>query len=128
MISHRLQIFAVAASVIFLGVLIWLLRKNRLSLKYSLLWLFSGAVMLVLSIFPGLLDTFSRLIGVYSSVNALFAVIIFCGMILMISMTSIMSKQKAEIVRLVQEMSLMENRIRELEKGGKRDGRPEKAE
>jgi len=128
MISHRLQIFAVAASVIFLGVLIWLLRKNRLSLKYSLLWLFSGAVMLVLSIFPGLLDTFSRLIGVYSSVNALFAVIIFCGMILMISMTSIMSKQKAEIVRMVQEMSLMENRIRELEKGGKRDGRPEKAE
>ena len=115
MISSRLQLVAILGSVAFLAVLIVLLRKNRLALKYSLLWLFSGLVMLLLSVFPGLLDAFSRLIGVYSSVNALFAVLLFCGLILMISITSIVSKQKAEIVRLTQEIGLLENRIRRLE-------------
>lgn len=117
MISHRLQIFAILAVLAFLAVLIILLRKNRLSLKYSLLWLFSGIVLLVLSLFPGLLDSFSRLIGVYSSVNALFAVLIGCIILLMISFTAIVSKEKKEIVRLVQEMALLENRLRELEGG-----------
>ena len=121
MISHRLQIFAVLAVLAFLAVLIILLRKNRLSLKYSLLWLFSGIVLLILSLFPGLLDSFSRLIGVYSSVNALFAVLIGCIILLMISFTAIVSKEKKEIVRLVQEMSLLENRLRELEEKAEED-------
>jgi len=121
MISHRLQIFAILAVLAFLAVLIILLRKNRLSLKYSLLWLFSGIVLLILSLFPGLLDSFSRLIGVYSSVNALFAVLIGCIILLMISFTAIVSKEKKEIVRLVQEMSLLENRLRELEEKAEED-------
>ena len=121
MISSRMQIVAVMASVAFLAVLIALLRKNRLSLKYSLLWLFSGFVMLLLSLFPGLLDSFARLIGIYSSVNALFAVLLFCALMLLISITSIVSRQKAEIVRLAQEVSLLENRIRLLEAGEARE-------
>ena len=124
MISQRLQIFAILAVLLFLAVLILLLRKNRLSLKYTLLWLFSGVILLVLSVFPQLLDAFARLIGVYSSVNALFAVMLCCGLLLMISFTAIVSKEKEEIVRLVQELSLLENRLRELE--GRSNG-PEEA-
>ena len=116
-----LSVPAVSPSVAFLAVLIALLRKNRLSLKYSLLWLFSGFVMLLLSLFPGLLDSFARLIGIYSSVNALFAVLLFCALILLISITSIVSRQKTEIVRLAQEVSLLENRIRHLEAGEARE-------
>ena len=125
MISPRLQLVAITGSIVFLAMLVILLRKNRLALKYSLLWLFSGFVMLLLSVFPGLLDAFSRMIGVYSSVNALFAMILFCGLILMISITSIVSKQKGEIVRLTQEVSLLENRIRKLENRGPEDRGPE---
>ena len=116
MISLRMQVFSIVAVVLFLVSLVALLRKNRLELKYSLLWLFSGLVMLLLAFFPGLLDRFAQFIGVYSSVNALFAVLIFCGVLVMISLTSIVSKEKREIVRLTQEVGMMENRLRELEK------------
>ncbi len=47
--------------------------------------------------------------------NALFAVILFCGMMLMISFTVIVSREKQEIVKMVQRIALLENRIRELE-------------
>ena len=116
MMSLRMQVFSIVAVVLFLVSLVALLRKNRLELKYSPLWLLSGLVMLLLAFFPGLLDRFAQFIGVYSSVNALFAVLIFCGVLVMISLTSIVSKEKREIVRLTQEMGMMENRLRELEK------------
>ena len=39
----------------------------------------------------------------------------------MISLTGIVSKQKREIVRLVQELSLLEHRVRILEDKGKHE-------
>ena len=115
MISHRLQAFAVIGVIIFLICLILLLKKNRISVQYAILWLFSGFVMLVFAVFPGLLDRVSNLIGIYSPVNALFGVVLFCGLIIMISFTAIITKDKREIVRLVQEMSILEERVRQLE-------------
>jgi len=125
MITGRFQFFAIAAAVLFFVLLIWLLKKNRLSLKYCLLWLLSGIIMLILAVFPGVLDGFARMIGIYSSVNALFAVILFCGMMLMISFTVIVSREKQEIVKMVQRIALLENRIRELE-SREREGSREK--
>ena len=121
MISFRLQIVAILVVLVFLLVVFLMLRKNRIALKYSLLWILSGVIMLVLAIFPGLLDGFSRLIGVYSSVNALFAVLLFCDVLLMISFTVILSKENREIVRLTQKMALMEKRIRDLEEDRRKE-------
>lgn len=118
MITSRLQIFAVTAVIVFLAGMILLLKQKKLELKYSLLWLLSGLIMLILALFPQLLDSFSALVGVYSPVNALLAVMIGFGLMLMISFTAIVSHEKKEIVRLVQEVSLLEKRIRELEKAG----------
>ena len=115
MITQRLQWFAIIVGILFLVMMIELIRKNKVALKYALLWLFSGALMLLLAIFPQLLDGMARMIGIYSPVNALFAVLLCCGLVLMISFSVIMSGNKKAIVRLTQEISLMENRIRELE-------------
>ena len=116
MITGRFQFFAIAAVALFFLLVFFLLKKNRLSLRYSLLWMLSGVIMLVLALFPGLLDRFARLIGIYSSVNALFAVIFFCGLMLMISFTVIVSREKQEIVRSIQRTALLEKRIQDLEK------------
>lgn len=115
MITGRFQFFAIAAVVLFFFLVLLLLKQKRLSLRYSLLWLLSGVIMLVLAVFPGLLDRFARLIGIYSSVNALFAVIFFCGLMLMISFTAIVSREKQEIVRSLQRIAILEKRIRDLE-------------
>ena len=115
MITQRLQWFAIIVGILFLVMMIELIRKNRVALKYALLWLLSGVLMLLFAIFPQLLDGMARMIGIYSPVNALFAVLLSCGLVLMISFSVIMSGNKKAIVRLTQEISLMENRIRELE-------------
>ena len=116
MITQRLQWFAIIIGVVFLVMMIELIRKNRVTLRYALLWLFSGLVLLVLAIFPQMLNWVAGLIGVYSPVNALFAILLCCGLVLMISFSVIVSGNKKAEVRLTQKISLLENRIRELEK------------
>ncbi len=116
MISLRLQIVAIFLIVLFFIFLFSMLKKNQVALKYALPWMFSGIALLVLAIFPGLLDSFAALIGVYSSVNALFAVLLGCCIILLITLTCVISREKREIVSLVQALSVLENRVRELEK------------
>ena len=160
MITQRLQWFAIIVGILFLVMMIELIRKNKVALKYALLWLLSGILLLLLAIFPQLgagicwgmsglfirvltawglsafqaamfrggmgfllllaifphlLDSMARMIGIYSPVNALFAVLLCCGLVLMISFSVIMSGNKKAIVRLTQEISLMENRIRQME-------------
>ena len=108
MISFRLQVVLILAVILYFILLFVLLKENRLILKYSLLWIFSGALMLILALFPGLLTELAHLVGVYDPVNALFAVIAFCAILVMVSLTSIVSTQNEKIKRLVQQIAILE--------------------
>ena len=103
------------AILIYFILLVVMLRQKRLNLRYTLLWLFSGVLMLVLSIFPQLLNGVTRLMGIQLQSNALFAILFFCVLIILVSMTSIISRQNESIKQLVQHIALLEKRIREME-------------
>lgn len=113
--SQKLQIIVLLAVITYFWILLQMLKKNRLNLKYTLLWIFSGCLMLVIALFPGLLAIFSEFVGIVEPTNALFAVILFCGIIILMSLTSIISKMNEQIKRLAQTMAMLEKRIRELE-------------
>ncbi len=119
MITPKMQTVAIIAVFLFFVMLIWLLRKNRMELRYALLWFVCGLIMMILAVFPRLLDRFARFVGIYSSVNALFAVVLFFALMLVLSLMSIVSREKQEIVRLIQEMAVLENRVSKLETGKK---------
>ena len=116
MISRTLQIVMLLAVAVYFVLLYLLLKKRSLHLKYTLLWIFSGVLMLVLAVFPRLLDWFAALIGIYEPTNALFSLIFFCVIIILMSLTAIVSKQNERIKRLAQAVALLEKRVRELEK------------
>ena len=108
------------AILIYFILLVVMLRQKRLNLRYTLLWLFSGVLMLVLSIFPQLLNGVTRLMGIQLQSNALFAILFFCMLIILVSMTSIISRQNESIKQLVQHIALLEKRIREMEQDAHR--------
>lgn len=113
--SKTLQIFMLAAVALYFALLIYFLRRKRINLKYSLLWLFSGIVMLLLAVFPRILDRAAAIVGIASPVNALFAIVLFCVMIILMSLTAIVSRLKNQLLQLVQANALLERRVRELE-------------
>ena len=116
MISSTLRIFMLLAIVLYFGILIILIRKNSLRLKYSLLWFLAGLIMLILAIWPQILYWFSRLVGISMPVNALYAFMFFFVIIILVALTSIASRLNDKVKKLTQEQAILEERIRELEK------------
>ena len=114
MISKTLQIAMLIAIAVYFFLLILLLKKKRLLLKYSLLWLFAGFVMLVLAIFPSIISWISSVLGIYSPVNALFAIVLFYVIILLVSLTAIVSAQNEKIKRLIQREAILEAELADM--------------
>jgi hypothetical protein len=92
------------------------LKKKTLELKYTLLWIFAGIIMAIIVLFPGILQSFIGLVGITSFMNGLFVICIGFIIILMMSLTSIVSRQAFKIRTLIQDNAMLEKRIRDLER------------
>ena len=108
------RIILLIGVLLYLAIILVLMRKGRMSLKYSLIWFLSGVILLICAIFPQVIRFFTQLMGVYSEANAVF----FIGVCFLIglSLTSIASGQSERIRTLVQTQAILEKRVRELEK------------
>lgn len=103
--------------IIFFGIIIKLIQKNSLDLKYTLLWFVSGLVILIIDAFPQLFEVVMSLLGIRTYMYGVIMLgMAFLTMILM-AITSIVSKQKQRIKTLIQQNALLEKRIRDLEQG-----------
>lgn len=104
------------AVCIYFVMVFHLLKRKMLNLKYTLLWLVSGLVMLILTIFPRILQFFASAVGISDPMNALFSIILFCIIIILMSLTAIVSKLNEKNKNLIQSVALLEKRVRDLEK------------
>lgn len=78
--------------------------------------------MLFFDLFPTLLTFMVHLFGIELPVNGIFAICIFFLIILLMSITSIVSKQTERIRTLTQYTATLEKRIRQLEEQNKQAG------
>lgn len=113
--SLTLQISMIVAELVYFAMIFYFLRKKMLSIKYSLLWLVFGIVMIVFTSVPSLMWHFMWMFGVASPMNGLFSVLLFFILTIIMSLTAIVSRQSERIRALVQSQALLEERIRELE-------------
>ena len=111
-----LRISLLVAIAVYLVLIVVLLRKKSFTLKYSLLWMFMAAVLIVMVAFPEIVECLADAIGVASYINAIFMAFIFFILLLVVSLTSIVSKQNKEIKTIIQNIALLQKRVEELEK------------
>ncbi|MBS7340330.1 MAG: DUF2304 domain-containing protein [Lachnospiraceae bacterium] len=115
MISSTLRITLCIAVICYFILILYYLKKRMLELKYTLIWLFAGLVMGIMIFFPELLVHFVRLLGIESNMNGLYVLCFAFIIAILMTLTSIVSRQTMKIKILIQELSMMEKRIRELE-------------
>lgn len=116
MIPVTLRIVLIIAVIIYFAIVLIFLKNKTLELRYTLLWLVAGVVLAILVAWPQLLSRCVVLIGIQSNMNGLFVMAFAFVIMIMMSLTSIVSKQANKIKILVQEMAIMDKKIRELEK------------
>lgn len=114
--SLRLQIIVGAVIVLSILIIGNMVRKKKLDLRYALVWLMVGCVVLVFDIFPDLLGIVSGALGVGLPVNMLFFLGFVFSLLIIFTLTVAVSKLSERVKRLTQEMALLEERLRKMEK------------
>lgn len=111
----HLRIITGCAVILYFLIIVYFVKRKTLELKYTLLWLAAGFCMGFMILFPETLTYFAKLIGIQTPMYSLFIAILFFVIIILMSLTSIVSKQTARIRKLTQQIAMYEKRIRELE-------------
>jgi hypothetical protein len=106
----------VAFSLIMIVSVFIMVRARRLREKYSLVWFLIGLFILIMSVFTGLMDWFSNLIGVYYAPSAFFAILIASAYLLLLKVSVSLSGLKLHNKALTQELGLAKLKLEELEK------------
>lgn len=115
MMTDLFRIILLTGVLLYLLLIIWLMRKSKLSLKYSLIWFLTGLVLLICVIFPQLVRKVTQLIGIYSEVNAVFFVGVCFLLLIILFLTSVASGLSDSVRNLTQTQAMLEKRVRDLE-------------
>lgn len=109
----RLQIIVAIAILFALGVIINMIRKRALELRYALAWLIVGVGVLILDIFPGIMEKLASVLGIYSPVNMLFFLGFCFSLVIIFVLTVAVSRMSIRIKELTQELALHEKENRD---------------
>src|SRR6266536_739530 len=110
----KVSIAAAIACVLLLLVVFELIRSRRLRERYALLWLLTGLVLLVLSLWRGGLNTIAGWVGIETYPPAvLFAVASFFILAVLLHYSTVISKLTDQSVVLAQRVALLEAALRE---------------
>jgi len=115
MIPVTLRVVLIIGVITYFLIILMFLKRKALALKYTLLWLVAGVVLAVMVIWPQSLTWFIHLLGITGNMNGLFILCIAFLMMILMSITSIVSRQAEKIKNLTQTIARMEKRIREVE-------------
>jgi hypothetical protein len=110
----KVSIVATLASLLLILVVFELIRSRRLRERYALLWLATGAVLLVLSAWRGGLNTIARWLGVTGYPPAvLFAVGLLFVVLVLLHYSTVISKLADQNTILAQRLAILEAKLRE---------------
>ena len=110
--SLKIQIIVAVVIVLALAGIANMVRKEALDLKFALSWLAVGVIVLILDIFPGIMNYLVSLLGIELPVNMMFFFGFCCTLLLVFTLTVKVSKQAEQLKRLTQTIALLEENIR----------------
>ena len=114
--THALStILASAASIILLLAVLELVRRRRLREKYALLWILTAIVLLVLSLWRGLVDSIAIALGISYGPLITIAVGALFVLVVLLHYSTVISALTDRTAVLAQEVAMLEERLRQLE-------------
>ena len=93
--NSRIQIIVAIVIIIALCVIINMIRRKALELRYALTWLCVGGIVLILDLFPGIMSVLSGGMGIEVPSNMLF----FLGFCFSLAIALYMKREEKEEVK-----------------------------
>ena len=112
--TDRVQVVALACSVLLLLLVLELVRRRRLSEEYSALWIILAVSLIGLSLRRDVLDSAAKWLGVYYPPAVLVLMLVAIISVAALSFSVILSRHQRQIDRLIEENAIMGAELREL--------------
>lgn len=113
-----LSVVFLILSITFLLYTVYQIKRNKLLLKYSLMWILLSVLLLVFAIIPQPIFSLAHMLGFDVSSNFIFTAAIFFLLLLCLGQSRAISQQVAKTIRTTQEIALLNKRLEDLEKLG----------
>ena len=114
--NSKLLFFSIFATIFIILIILNILKKGRINIKYAILWLLAFSGLLIVLLIPNLLNTVTDFFGFSLSSNMILVFFIAILVLINISITIIISGQTEKIRLLIQEVSLLKEEVENVKK------------
>lgn len=105
----KVQVLLIGVLVIVFILIINMVRKRQLELKYVLAWMICDIALMVFVCFPDLMSVVARFLGIRSPINMIFFLGFVFSLVIIFTLTVALSRATSRIRRLAQQVALMDN-------------------
>jgi len=107
----RAQIVVLVTSIIVTGFIVEQVRRRRLAVEYSLIWIVAGLGMILFSLWKNGIEYLAGLMGIYYAPSAIFVVFGVLVFVLCIHFSLAISKLSSNNRVLIQRIALLEDEL-----------------
>ncbi len=108
-----LRILIACVSLVMIWSVITLIKKRRLKVEYSLLWLTMGAVIILFSLWPTLVNKFAETLGIYY-LTLIFLVSLSFILLMLIHFSTTVSRLSENETALAQKQAILEWKLKKV--------------
>lgn len=119
--TDRIDGIGLVVSIGLLSVVLELARRRKLTEEYSVLWVICALGLLALSVRRQWLDHSALWLGVHYPPSLLLLALIVLVFVAALSFSVILSSQRRQIVRLIEDTALLAAELREMREPGSSD-------
>ena len=111
-----LKIALIVIVLIYIFCILKAVKKKNMRIGYLIFWSITGVILIISLLIPNLVENISNLLGFEMPINMIFSIAIFIILYLIFDLTNLISQEQRKNTMLIQEISLLKQRVKELEK------------
>lgn len=116
MMTFKIQVIIGACLIFAFIMIVNMIKKRNLELKYALSWLAAMFFVFIFDCFPVLLNKLSAMLGIWAPVNMIFFLGFCFALVIIFILTVTLSRMSERVRKLSQAIALNEEKIDELSK------------
>jgi hypothetical protein len=113
--SLNLKIVLIIITIVYLWILLRAIQRKKIKVAFSTFWIVSGGLLILALIIPNFVEFLASMLGFEVPANMIFCITIFVAFYLIFNLTMKLAKVHENNIALVQEISLLKERVKKLE-------------
>lgn len=114
--TMNLKIALIIITLAYIFLILKKIKKKEMQTSHCTFWIISGILLVIAISVPNFIELLTNFLGFELPANMLFCITIFVAFYLIFNLTIKVSKIYQDNIKLVQEVSMMKQRLEKIEK------------